>query len=81
MGLFLDLAKEVFKRSDDGSDSLGTVFREAGADLGQLWALPLRRDPIALAAELLALLDPDSYGDTNRLLVASEPALWLDGRL
>ena len=32
-----------------GPCRLSTVFREAGADLGRLWALPPRRDPIALA--------------------------------
>ena len=34
MRLFLNLADGVFERSDDGSGSLGSVFREAGADLG-----------------------------------------------
>ncbi len=80
MRLFLDLAEGVFERSDDGSGSLGNVFREAGADLGRLWALPPRRDPIALAAELLALLDADGYGTTDHLLAASGPALGPDGR-
>ena len=36
MRLFLDLADGVFERSDDGSGSLGSVFRQAGADLGGL---------------------------------------------
>ena len=80
MRLFLDLAEGVFERSDDGSGSLGTVFRKAGADLGRLWALPPGRDPVALAAELLALLDADGYGTTDRLLAASGPALGPDGR-
>ncbi len=80
MRLFLDLAEGVFERSDDGSGSLGNVFREAGADLGRLWALPPGRDPVALAAELLALLDADGYGTTDRLLAASGPALGPNGR-
>ena len=65
MRLFLDLAEGVFERSDDSSGSLGTVFRKAGADLGRLWALPPGRDPVALAAELLTLLDADGYGTTD----------------
>ncbi|NPD69341.1 hypothetical protein HN018_26355 (plasmid) [Lichenicola cladoniae] len=80
MRLFLELAEGVFERSDDGSGSLGDVFRDAGADLGRLWALLPSRDPVALAAELLSLLDADGYGTTDRLLEASGPALGSEGR-
>ena len=59
MRLFPDLAAGVFERSDDGSSSLGDVFLEAGADLRRIWALPPGRNPVALAAGLLALLDAD----------------------
>jgi hypothetical protein len=81
MRLFLELAGSVFERSDDGSGSLGDVFREAGAELGRLWTLLPGRDPVRLAAELLALLDADGYGTTDRLLAASGPALGPDGRV
>jgi hypothetical protein len=55
MRLFLDLAKGVFERSDDSSGALGDVFREAGGDLGRLWARLPSRDPIAVAGGLSAL--------------------------
>jgi len=80
MRLLLELAEGVFERSDDSSGSLGDVFREAGADLGRLWALLPGRDPVSLAAELLALLDADDYSTTVGLLAASGPALGPDGR-
>jgi hypothetical protein len=80
MRLLLSLGKGVFERSDDGSGTLGDVFRQAGAELGRLWALLPARNPIALAVELLALLDADGYGITDRLLEAASPALGPDGR-
>ena len=80
MRLLLELAEGVFERSDDGSGSLGEVFRAAGADLGRLWAMLPGCDPVELAAELLALLDADGYGTTDRLLAASGPALAPDGQ-
>jgi hypothetical protein len=40
----------------------------------------LGRDPVRLADELLALLDADGYGVTDRLLAASGPALGPKGR-
>lgn len=80
MRLFLDLGKGVFERSDDGSGVLGDVFRQAGAELGRLWALLPSPDPAALARELLALLDADGYGVTDRLLDAAGAALGAEGR-
>ena len=80
MRLLLSLGGGVFERSDDGSGVLGGVFRQAGADLGLLWALQPARDPVALAGELLALLDTDGYGVTDRLLEAASPALGPEGR-
>ncbi len=80
MRLLLELAEGVFERSDDGSGSLGDVFRAAGADLGRLWAMLPVRDPVGLASELLALLNADGYDTTDRLLAASGPALGPDGR-
>jgi len=80
MRLLLSLGKGVFERSGDGSGILGEVFRQAGAELGRLWALLPARDPVALAGEVLALLDADGYGVTGRLLEAAGPALGPDGR-
>lgn len=80
MRLLLGLGEGVFERSDDGSGVLGDVFREAGADLGRLWALLPGRDPVRLAGELLTLLDADGYGVTDRLLAASGSALGPEGR-
>jgi hypothetical protein len=77
---FLDLASGVFERSDDSSGMLGGVFREAGADLGRIWALLPGHDPIALAGELLALQDSDGYGVMDELLGAASPALGPKGR-
>ena len=56
------------------------MFRQAGAELGRLWALLPARDPVALAGEVLALLDADGYGVTDELLEAASPALGPDGR-
>lgn len=80
MRLLVELAPGVFERSDDGSGILGEAFRQAGAELGRLWTLLPRRDPVALAGELLALLDADGYGVTDRLLAAAGPALGPEGR-
>ena len=80
MRLLLGLADNVFERSDDGSGMLGEVFRQAGAELGQLWALLPQPDPVALAGEVLALWDADGYGETDRLLEAAGPALGPEGR-
>jgi len=80
MRLFLDLAEGVFERSDDGSGTLSTVFRDAGADLGRLWAALPGRDPEVLAREVLALWDADEYGVTDGLLEAASPALGDEGR-
>jgi hypothetical protein len=80
MRLLLGLAANVFERSDDGSGSLSEVLRQAGADLGRLWALLPHRDPAALAGEVLALWNADGYGATDRLLEAAGPALGPEGR-
>ncbi len=80
MRLLLGLGAGVFERSDDGSGTLGEVFRQAGAALGRLWSLVEDRDPLPLAAELLALLDADDYGVTDHLLPAASPALGPAGR-
>ena len=80
MRLLLGLASNVFERSDDGSGTLGAVFRGIGADLGRLWSRLPNRDPVALAAEVLTLWDADGYGETDRLLEAAGPALGPEGR-
>jgi hypothetical protein len=80
MRRFLELAAGLFERSDDSSGSLGQVFRQAGAELGRLWALLPARDPVMVAGEVLALLDADGYGVTDELLEAASPALGPDGR-
>lgn len=80
MRLLLKLSDGVFRRSDDGSGSLGEVFRQAGVELGRLWDLLPGRDPVALAGELLALQDTDGYGVTDDLLAAASPALGHEGR-
>ena len=48
MRALLNLSDSVFERSDDSSGYLGDVFRQAGADLGRLWAALPDRDPLAL---------------------------------
>ena len=79
MRLLLSLGRGVFERSDDGSGILGDVFRQAGAELGRLWALLPTRNPIALTGEVFGLLDADGYGVTDRLLEAASSALGPDG--
>ncbi|TPG40970.1 hypothetical protein EAH89_28815 [Roseomonas nepalensis] len=80
MRLLLSLADNVFERSDDGSGTLGEVFRGVGSDLGRLWSQVPNRDPVALAADVLTLWDADGYGETDRLLEAAGPALGPEGR-
>lgn len=80
MRLLLSLGDGVLERSGDGGGLLGEVFRQAGAELGRLWALLPTRDPAALAGEVLAMLDADGYGLTDHLLEAASPALGPDGR-
>ncbi len=80
MRLLLGLGAGVFERSDDGGGALGEVFRQAGVELGRLWGLVGDANPLALAAELLAMLDADEYGVTDRLLAAASPALGPGGR-
>jgi hypothetical protein len=80
MRALLDLSGSVFERSDDSSGYLGDVFRQAAADLGRLWATVPDRDPAALAAEVLATMDADGYGVTDRLLAAAGSALGAEGR-
>ncbi len=80
MRLLLSLGEGVLERSDDGSGILGEAFRQAGAELGRLWGLLPGRDPVALAGEVLAMLDADGYGVTDRLLEAASQALGPDGR-
>lgn len=80
MRLLLGLADNVFKRSDDGSGTLGEVFRQVGAELGRLWARLPHRDSLVLAGEVLALWDADGQGETDRLLDAAGPVLGPEGR-
>ena len=80
MRLLLSLGEGVFERSDDSSGTLSDIFREAGAQLAGLWARLPERDPVELAGELLAMLDADGYGVTDRLLAAASPALGSAGR-
>ncbi len=80
MRLLLGLGAGVLERSDDGSGTLGEVFRQVGAALGRLWGLVEDREPLALAADLLALLDADGYGVTDHLLASASPALGPGGR-
>ncbi len=80
MRLLLGPGTGVFERSDDGSGTLGEVFRQASAALGKLWGLVEDRDPLALAGEVLALLDADDYGVTDHLLAAASPDLGSSGR-
>ena len=80
MRALLGLSDSVFERSDDSSGYLGDVFRQAGADLGRLWSALPDRDPLALAAEVLAMMDADGYGVTDHLLEAAGPALGAEGR-
>ena len=80
MRLLVGMAENVLERTNDGSGTLFGVFRQAGADLGRLWALVPDRHPKSLAVELLSMLDADGIGTTDRLLTASGPALGPEGR-
>ncbi len=80
MRLLLSLAESVFERADDSSGAIGTVFRQAGQDLGHLWARSGAGDTETLAAEILSLIEADGYGVFDELLDAVSPALGRDGR-
>lgn len=80
MRLFLSIAESIFERVDDSNGVIGTVFRNAGEDLGRLWGHSHAGDVETLAAEVLQLIETDDYGVFDELLDAISPALGRDGR-
>lgn len=80
MRLFLSIADSIFERVDDSSGVIGTVFRNAGEDLGRLWGHSHAGDVETLAAEVLQLIETDDYGVFDELPDAISPALGRDGR-
>jgi len=80
MRLFLSLAEPVLERSDDSSGSLGEIFRQCGADLGQLWCQADMYDVELLAGDILMLVEGDRYGVFDDLPEAASPFLGQKGR-
>jgi hypothetical protein len=74
MWRFLDLARPVFARSDDGSGTIAAVFHAAVGDLGEI-AQAARPDPKRLADQAFGALVQNDYGQYDDLIQALRPAL------
>jgi hypothetical protein len=74
MWRFLDLAGPVFRRSDDSSGTIASVFHTAVADLGDI-AQSARPDPKQLGDQVFSSLRQNDYGQFDGLIQALQPAL------
>jgi hypothetical protein len=76
---FLELHPSILERLDDSSGRVGSVFRMACDDLGQL-AQKARIEPEALAATVFEKVTNNSYGIYDGLVVNLAAALGQKGR-
>ena len=74
MWRFQDLAGPTFERSDDGSGSIGDVFREAVEDMGPI-AETASVQPVELADRVMACIQGNHYGTYDYLVASMFPAL------
>jgi hypothetical protein len=74
MWRFMALASSVFERCDDGSGTVGDVFRSACGDLGGI-AEAASADPITLADRAFQALNANDYGQFDGLIETLTPAL------
>lgn len=75
---FMDLARSIFERSDDGGGTLIGIFHDACDDLGDV-ALAAKGDPAALADRVFAALVANDYGQFDGLIAIMAPALGPEG--
>ncbi|MBK1663740.1 hypothetical protein CKO38_07360 [Rhodospirillum rubrum] len=76
--LLLDLAPSVYERCGESNGMIGSVFDEAGGDLGPL-AARARPDPLALADRVYGALVSDDYGQFDGLIRTLAPVLEASG--
>ncbi len=75
---FMALADPVFARCDDSNGTVGSVFRQACADLGPL-AAAAQPTPEALAGQVYTALVGNDYGQFDGLIAILAPVLGRDG--
>ena len=75
---FLDLADGIYKRCDDSSGMVSTVFARAIEDLARI-ASDNQADPIALAERCLEAVHDNGYGQYDNLISQLAPALGPSG--
>ncbi len=80
MRRLLALAGGLLERCEDGGGAADEVFVLAATDLGTLWTRRPPRDPVALAGEVLGLMEADHHGVADGLLEAAAPAFGAAGR-
>lgn len=74
MWRFIELAPSVHERCDDGSGTIGQVFRDGCEDLGQL-ADSANPDPVLLGNRMLAAILDNGYGQYDGLIFNLASAL------
>ena len=75
---FMDLAKPIFERCDDGSGTVNGVFHEACHDIGEL-APKAKTEPTLLADRAFDALATNDYGQFDDLISVLAPALGQKG--
>jgi hypothetical protein len=75
---FLTIADPLFGRSDDGSGSLIQSFHQAGTDAGSI-AQAAKIDADVLAEKVFKAVQDNGYGQFDRLITATAPALGNEG--
>jgi hypothetical protein len=78
MWRFIALANSVFARCDDGSGTVGSVFRTACRDLGEM-AQEVKASPEVLAERAFNALIDNDYGQYDELIAVLSPTLGPSG--
>lgn len=71
---FLDLASSVFRRCDDSSGTISSIFQTAVGDLGDI-ARSAKPDPRQLADQAFGVLTRHDYDQFDGLIRSLQPAL------
>jgi len=75
---FMDLARSVFNRCDDSNGVVGSVFRGACTELGNL-AQRVAGDPVKLADRAFDAMFANGFGQFDHLIEVLAPALGDEG--
>ena len=78
MWRFMGLANSVFARCDDSSGTVGSIFRAACHDLGDM-AQAVKASPDELAERAFGALIDNDYGQYDELITVLSPTLGLGG--